>query len=161
MNQPRNISLQQMNASLGVALQNSRQAAQGYANMQAEHANMAQKLQAQTQSLQALQAAVSKTQVMGGQNPDIQRIENIPGRRVPFDYLVDIPIGPNITSVQQGTITISQEGPFVAVARYATFLSQYQFERTDDTGAKTTFSGRSPRLSRIRMWPRSAELSMT
>jgi len=81
--------------------------------------------------------------VSGGQNPDIQRIENIPGRRVPFDYLVDIPIGPNITSVQQGTITISQEGPFVATCRYAAFLSQYQFERTDDTGAKTVFSGRS------------------
>lgn len=132
----RQVDLSKMMQSLGMAIRESRNAAQAVANMQAQHA-------AQQQSITQLAQAVSKVQVYGGQNPDIQRIENIPGRRVPFDYLVDIPIGPNITSVQPGTITISQEGPFVAVARYATFLSQYQFERTDANGAKTVFSGRS------------------
>lgn len=102
-----------------------------------------QALQAQAQSIQSLGQALSKVQVYGGDNPDLQRVENIPGRRVPFDYLVDIPIGPNVTSVQQNTITISQEGPFVAVGRYATFLSQYQFEQLDSEGNTTTFSGRS------------------
>lgn len=125
-----------MQQALGVAIRESRQANQALANMQAQAA-------AQQQSIAQLAQAVGKVQVYGGENPDIQRIENIPGRRVPFDYLVDIPIGPNITSVQPGTITISQEGPFVAVARFATFLSQYQFERTDVNGARTVFSGRS------------------
>lgn len=136
MEQPRRINLAKLEESVGVAIRNSRQAAQMANNIQAEHQNFAS-------SLQELKAALGKVQVTGGENPDIQRIENIPGRRVPFDYLVDIPIGPNITAVQQGTITISQEGPFVAVGRFATFLSQYQFERTDSNGARTTFSGRS------------------
>lgn len=139
----RQIDLGRIAQSVDYAAQQSRQAVQGLSNVQAENAQLRQQLQSQGQSLQQLSAAVGKVQVYGGENPDIQRIENIPGRRVPFDYLVDISIGPNVTSVQQGTITISQEGPFVAVARYATFLSQYQFERTDDTGARTTFSGRS------------------
>lgn len=143
MADPRSIDLTNMANSVGVAVRNSRGALQAIENMKAEHSAIGQRIQAQEASLRNLAAAVSKVQVYGGENPDIQRIENIPGRRVPFDFLVDIPIGPNVTSVQQGTITISQEGPFVAVARYATFLSQYQFERTDENNAKTTFSGRS------------------
>lgn len=133
---PRQVNFERMQQSIGVAVRDARLAAQLSQNNQALLAQ-------QAQSLQNLANAVGKVQVYGGENPSIQRIENIPGRRVPFDYLVDIPIGPNVTSVQQGTITVSQEGPFVAVARYATFLSQYQFERQDDTGARTTFSGRS------------------
>jgi hypothetical protein len=133
-----------MQQSLGVALRDSRQALQSLTNVQADNASLRQQLLAQAQNLSHLTSAVGKVQVYGGENPDIQRIENIPGRRVPFDYLVDIPIGPNVTSVQQGTITISQEGPFVAVARYATFLSQFQFERQEPgSGARTRFSGRS------------------
>lgn len=133
---PRQVNFERMQQSIGVAVRDARLAAQLSQNNQALLAQ-------QAQSLQNLANAVGKVQVYGGENPSIQRIENIPGRRVPFDYLVDIPIGPNVTSVQQGTITVSQEGPFVAVARYATFLSQYQFERQDETGARTTFSGRS------------------
>ena len=98
---------------------------------------------AQAQSINALTSALGKVQVYGGQNPDIQRIENIPGRRVPFDYLVEIPIDAGDTSIRQGTITISQEGPFLATARYCSFMSQLEFEQTDTTGATSTFSGRS------------------
>lgn len=76
--------------------------------------------------------------------PNLMYIENIPGRRVPFDLLVNIPIGTNVNSVQQGTILVSQEGPFVAVSRVATFISQYQLQRIDPTsGAKANFFGRS------------------
>lgn len=79
-----------------------------------------------------------------GGNPGVQYIENIAGRRIPFDYLVDIPIGASVTGVQQGTITIDQDGPFVAVTRFATFVSQFGFQRTDPETAQTaTFSGRS------------------
>ena len=136
MTDPRQIDFMKLQQSLGVAVRDSRQALQ-------ENQQLKQQLFQQGQNLAQLANAVGKVQVYGGENPDIQRIENVPGRRVPFDYLVDIPIGPGITSVQQGTITISQEGPFVAVARFATFLSQYQFERIDQSGARTRFSGRS------------------
>lgn len=74
----------------------------------------------------------------------IRYIERIPGRRIPFDFLVDIIIGANVTTVQPGTRTVSQDGPFVAVGRYATFQSALQFAvRDPETGALATFNGRS------------------
>ncbi len=80
----------------------------------------------------------------GNAPPDIQRIENIPGRRIPFDMLCVLPINADVNSVQQDTILVSQEGPFVAVSRYATFLSQYQLQYQDPlSGAKAQFFGRS------------------
>ncbi|MFQ5550688.1 MAG: hypothetical protein ACE5FJ_05575 [Gemmatimonadales bacterium] len=91
-----------------------------------------------------LQKLVHSLQATRGGNPGVQYIENIPGRRIPFDYLVDIIIGPNIVAQQQGTITIDQDGPFVAVSRVATFVSQYGFERTDpETSQTAIFNGRS------------------
>lgn len=90
--------------------------------------------------------ASMKMSRIGGENgsPDLQRIENIPGERVPFDMLVEIPIDSSDTSTRQGTISISMEGPFVAVARYCTFLSQYQFQfRDPETQEATSFVGRS------------------
>jgi len=79
-----------------------------------------------------------------GGNPSLQYIENIPGRRVPFDALVSIPIGATLTSEVQSSFTVNQDGPFVAVCRQAIFLSQYQFQYTDpETGTPTTFNGRS------------------
>ena len=77
-----------------------------------------------------------------GKGGGIVRIEDIPGRRVPYDFLVDIPIGNNTTSIQQQSLTVSQEGPFVAVKRVATFQSAFQFQvSSGNTQAK--FSGRS------------------
>jgi hypothetical protein len=91
-----------------------------------------------------LKSAMLRIETTRSGSPKIQRVENIPGRRIPFDLLVDIAINANSTSVQQGTITISQEGPFVAVSRFATLLSVYEFQRQDpETGALATFLGRS------------------
>jgi hypothetical protein len=74
----------------------------------------------------------------------VRYIESIPGRRVPFDLLVDIPIAANETGTQQGTRTVSQDGPFVAVARMAVFQSAYQFSLRDpETQETATFLGRS------------------
>lgn len=96
------------------------------------------------QDTAVLKEAMTKLEASRSGNPKIQYVENIPGRRVPFDALVDIPIGAGVTSTQQGTITISQEGPFVAVARFVALQSQFQFQRTDpDSGAVLTFAGRS------------------
>jgi len=91
-----------------------------------------------------LKEAMTKLEAQRTGNPKIQYVENIPGRRIPFDALVDIPIGAGVTSTQQGTITISQEGPFVAVARFVTLQSQFQFQFIDPvTLAKVSFMGRS------------------
>lgn len=80
----------------------------------------------------------------GGGNPHIRYIEQIPGRRMPFDLTVQIPIGSEITSEQQAPTQISQDGPFVAVARYATFQSAYSFSRRDPvTNEVANFQGRS------------------
>lgn len=77
-------------------------------------------------------------------SPGVKRIENIPGRRVPYTMLVDIPIGANVTSIQQASVTISQEGPFVAVSRMATFQSALEAQLTNpSTGAVSRFAGRS------------------
>jgi len=72
------------------------------------------------------------------------RIEDIPGRRVPFVLIMDIPIQSDTMSIREQSVTIPQEGPFVAVRRMATFQSSYQFEVTDpQSGAAARFSGRS------------------
>jgi len=81
-------------------------------------------------------------QVDSTQRPDIQRIENIPGRRIPYDVIVRIAVGANETNALDGQHTLSADGPFVAVARSAVFLSAYQFQVTSG-GATTTFNGRS------------------
>ena len=96
------------------------------------------------QDTAVIKEAMVKLEASRTGNPKIQYVENIPGRRIPFDMLVDIPIGAGVTSTQQQTITISQEGPFVAVSRYVTLQSQFQFQRTDpETGAILSFMGRS------------------
>lgn len=105
--------------------------------------------QSQKSSLDAIAALLMQTTVERsgksyGGPPNLQYIENIPGRRVPFDVVVPIPIGAGVVAMQQQSTLISQEGPFVAVSRFATFLSQYELQRIDPvTGAKANFFGRS------------------
>lgn len=116
-----------------------------YAVSMAKQAN--DKADSASKSLEAITALLKQTTVsrpIGGGPPNIQYIENIPGRRVPFDFVAQIPIGSGVNTVQQSTIQVSQEGPFVAVSRYAILLSQAQFQRTDPlTGAKSAFAARS------------------
>ena len=57
--------------------------------------------------------------------------------------MVNIPIGSGVTAEQQQSTTISQDGPFVAVARYATFQSAFQFSVTDPQNNVAAFQGRS------------------
>lgn len=103
------------------------------------------KLQQQAQELAMLRDAVSRVSVQAQMgDPNIQRIENIPGRRIPFDFVCEIPFNAGNAAVQQNTITIDQSGPFVAVARYAAFVSTYQFQVTDrESGTNPIFNGRS------------------
>lgn len=94
---------------------------------------------------QQLQQALAQMAMQRtGGNPSLQYVENIPGRRVPFDLLVNIPIASDTASEQQGSVTINQDGPFIAVARYAFFLSQYSFQYLDpETSNTAIFNGRS------------------
>jgi len=80
----------------------------------------------------------------GNTNAHVRYIEKIPGRRIPFDFMVSIVIGSNTISEQQGTRTVSQDGPFVGVARLAAFQSAFQFSRRDPvTQEQAAFQGRS------------------
>jgi hypothetical protein len=77
-------------------------------------------------------------------NPEVEYIEQIPGRRVPYDLLIDIPVGANETTEVQDSVQISQEGPFIAVCRFATFQSTFEFRTTDpETAEQARLSGRS------------------
>lgn len=114
--------------------------------MQVEGVNAQHKVLLQSMSdLSKVLQSVQVDRIGGGNgNPDVVRIENIPGRRVAWDFLVEIPINANDRAAQPGTISIDTMGPFVMTARGATFLSQYQFQRKDPTtGAVVPFFGRS------------------
>lgn len=92
-----------------------------------------------------LRDALSRVEIQKtGGDPHIQRVENIPGRRIPFDILVDIAVPAGDAGVVQGSITAPQEGPFIAVARYATLQSILEFNVTPvGGGAAAAFQGRS------------------
>jgi hypothetical protein len=118
-----------------------------YAASSAKQAlEIAQGNKATTDAILALlkQTTVERSGKAYGGPPNLQYIENLPGRRVPFDVVVTIPIGSGVTSVQQQSTQISQEGPFVAEGRFAIFLSQFELQRIDPvTSARANFFGRS------------------
>ncbi len=86
----------------------------------------------------------TKSQGMNDQQSFLRYVEEIPGRRIPFDLTVNINIGANITDEQSGSVNINQDGPFIAVARMIAFQSTYKFQYTDpQTSQTSTFNGRS------------------
>lgn len=70
-------------------------------------------------------------------------LDDIEGRLIPYDYLVDIPIPSGQSQEFQGTIPISMEGPFVATHRVMAYRSAVEFQLTDREGVKTSYLGRS------------------
>jgi len=72
----------------------------------------------------------------------VMYINEIPGRRIPFDALVSIQVGANVDAKLPQSIPISQDGPFVAVLRYCVFQSSYNFNVTDGANV-ANFIGRS------------------
>jgi hypothetical protein len=98
--------------------------------------------------LQDLQGALDRVTSMrqGMSAPGVVRIEDLPGRRVPFVLLAEIPVDAGTVTTQQTSVTISQDGPFVAVRRMATFLSALEYQVTttvDDVATTTRYAGRS------------------
>lgn len=53
--------------------------------------------------------------------PEAKYIEDIPGRREPFCYSMDITIPADSTVVQPGSVVITQDGPFVATGLFAAY----------------------------------------
>jgi hypothetical protein len=133
--------LEQAAAAANAGARKALQAVAGQADVMRQ---TRQELAEMQHNMAAMQDVLTRVDASRSGQPDIQYVENIPGRRVPFDLLVDIQIQANTTSVQTGTITISQDGPFVAVARVCCLLSYYEFQFVDpDSGETTTFNGRS------------------
>jgi hypothetical protein len=112
---------------------------------QGNQAVFERELQRMKQNQQELANALSRIEAQRSGDPQhIRYVEQIPGRRVPFDLIVNINMGANVTSQQPASTLISQDGPFVAVARYATFQSAMEFNVTDpETNNTAAFQGRS------------------
>ena len=71
-------------------------------------------------------------------------VEDIPGGRIPYIYLVEIPIQSGDPNTREGLITVSMNAPFVVERRWCTFLSAHEFQFTDEeSGAIVKFPGRS------------------
>lgn len=141
--------LRQMQQQIGFAAATARETQAGMQNVSGDQALIRQELQRQQRDLQNVADALMRVKASGGQggasiSDHVRYIESIPGRRVPFDMLVDIPIGANQTAQTQGTVTVSQDGPFVAVARFAIFQSAFQFQfRDPENNNLAAFQGRS------------------
>jgi len=140
--------VQNLQQQAGYAASQAKQANEAVRGMQGDSALIRQALERNTRDLQnlanALQGVEGKSIGGGNTNDHVRYIESIPGRRIPFDLIVSIPIGTNSIAEAQGTKTISQDGPFVAVARFATFQSAFQFAKLDPTTQQgATFQGRS------------------
>lgn len=142
-------SLEQVIAQLRQGVNSAHAQIKGIGQAQTENRGqnlrIQQEIERQKRDLENLSQAMANLKgERSGDPQNVQYIEQIPGRRVPFDLMVQIPIGANITSQQQQSTTVSQDGPFVAVARYAAFQSAFQFSFTDPTTQETAaFQGRS------------------
>jgi hypothetical protein len=142
--------VQNLQQQAGYAAAQAKQAAAAVQGVQGDYALVRQALERNSRDIQNLANALQGIEGKGGSigngnvSDHVRYIESIPGRRIPFDLVVTIPIGTNVISEQQGTKTISQDGPFVAVARMAAFQSAYQFALRDPTTQQqAAFQGRS------------------
>ena len=139
-----NVDFNQLMQSAGLAVNNSRAALQKVAQLEGSNAQLRAEVARLAQSATDLKGALDRVQMnYRSGDPHIQRVENIPGRRIPFDLLVDILVSSTAQQTLQGTITITQDGPFVAVARMATFLSAASFVVTTEGAAVARFQARS------------------
>lgn len=113
-------------------------------SLETETQGQKEELAEQRKSLVGLATALSRVSVgTAAGDPNIQRVENIPGRRIPFTLVVDLPVRGDQTGVIEATFPIPQHGPFVAVRRGATFISDFQFRVLNDDGTTNDFFGRS------------------
>lgn len=124
-----------------VAQAKAEMAAQINTNAHGMRKAFAEKQAKMDQSLAAL-GAIAQSLSIERSGAGIVRIEDLPGKRESYDFLVDIPIGSGSTSRAPGSFSVSQEGPFVAVRRYATFRSALEVS-VEVEGGTARFTGRS------------------
>lgn len=130
-----------LRAELNAGLNKVAGGLRGYSDKQVAHLlGRLEELSNVTSSLAAYRSGGDS--ISWSRNGGVKLIEDIPGRRVPYVMVVDIPISADTTSTREGSVTISQEGPFVAVRRMATFQSALEFQVTEGTTV-SRFSGRS------------------
>jgi len=110
------------------------------AQLRGEHAEAQKKMQEWDSKVGGLKIRSSVGAGMG--RPDLLMIEDIPGRRIPFDVIVPLGIPANLTTSVPGTYQVSMDGPFVATSRFAIFVSSYTFQVTVQSST-TRFVGRS------------------
>ena len=137
--------IQQLQQQVGVAHRELRSLGQALSQERGRNASLDQRMQQMQRDMDGLAQTLASVKGQRSGDPEhIRYIEQIPGRRLPFDLMVNIPIGSNITTEQQASTTVSQDGPFIAVARFAAFQSAHTFTVTDTvTNQETTFQGRS------------------
>lgn len=137
--------LHELRQGVGAAHAHARKALGEAEAAQNTNGMIRQQLQRMQQDINNLSDALSSVQSKSSGTPDhIRYIDQIPGRRMPYDFVVTINIGANVSSEQQASNTVTQDGPFVAVARYASFQSAYSFSYTDPVNQNTAaFQGRS------------------
>lgn len=144
MNQLEHDSYRQLMQGIGAANAQAREAAKRVVQAEGRSALLESQVQKQKQDIENLAAAMKGLKENRSGNSHIQYIEDIPGRQVPFDLVVRIPINSNSTSIAEATFQISQDGPFIAVRRYGIFQSAHQFSYTDpETSSVSSFRGRS------------------
>ncbi len=112
------------------------------------HTNAAQQQLANIATIaHSLNAQVSRSSGLSDaitwQRNGVVRVEDIPGRRVPYDVVLDIPIVNGSTSEVEQTWVVPQEGPFVAVSRFATFQSQLSYQVMLGAATVGRFNGRT------------------
>lgn len=130
----------------------ARKAYDAYAQSSREVGNLRDINAQQAQQLAQLSGLVQGLKVGGGKTaspgvgdvgrPDMLTIEEIPGRRVPYDLTIQIGVPDAQTSPLNGSYVLSMDGPFIAVARYATFVSSYTFQVTTES-SQDRYTGRT------------------
>ncbi len=112
-------------------------------NLSRELAQKTVKIEQQLTELASIASAIAIQKGGAGANTYL-RPEDVPGKRIPYMFCLDMPIsGSSATQVQQ-SLPITMEGLFVATRRICCFQSSAQIQYTDpDTQAISNFAGRS------------------
>lgn len=126
----------QLNQRINAIAANSRK---NYEQVQVAQMETLQKMEQGLSAMGSILSGLNMNRSQGS-GQGITRIEQIPGKRVPFDYYVTIPINAGDSTEQSQTFTVSQEGPFVATHRWAVFVSRHQIQVTVDETTSTFFT---------------------
>jgi hypothetical protein len=143
----------QLQQQIGSAHSKIQSVAQKMQQIEGGNLILQQQIQLLNKSVTDLQSVMSSVQVSGGSGRDagigvapwkdqVMFINDIPGRRVPMDVLVTIPITNNSVAAAEQSTPISQNGPFVAVRRFIAFYSMLTASVASQ-GVTATFQGRS------------------